>query len=424
MTTTGTTTLNLARDEFHRGWVCYDAGCPLCRHAAGRFEAPLARRHFQLVPLQTGWVQARLGLKPAVPLDEMKLIAADGTIFDGADAVVQITRQIWWLWPLFAFAQIPGAMIFFRVIYRRIAANRNCVGGACRLPKHNHALDFLPLGCLPMSVLLVRGIVPAWVFMWLLAFAIFWGCKWLTWRRAVRQVGVTRRFLSLGYLFGWVGMDAKKFLRADISGCSNHLYEWLWTAGKIFVGTALIWLVAPRFLNTQPLLAGWLAMLGIILCLHFGLFQLLALAWRFIGVDASPIMRHPLCADSLADFWGRRWNGAFHQLANDFLFRPLLRKFGPTAATAFVFLVSGLIHDALISLPARGGYGLPTAYFLLQGCGVLFERTTFGKSLGLGAGWRGWLFAFICTAAPAFWLFHPDFVLNVILPMLRGIGAT
>jgi hypothetical protein len=41
----------------------------------------------------------------------------------------------------------------------------------------------------------------------------------------------------------------------------------------------------------------------------------------------------------------------------------------------------------------------------------------------LGRGGRGWLFTFIVTAAPAFWLFHPSFIRNVILPMLHAIGA-
>jgi D-alanyl-lipoteichoic acid acyltransferase DltB (MBOAT superfamily) len=120
-------------------------------------------------------------------------------------------------------------------------------------------------------------------------------------------------------------------------------------------------------------------------------------------------MCEPLRASSLAHFWGRRWNAAFHFLANDFAFRPLLRKCGATAATLLVFLFSRLIHDFIISLPARGGYGLPTAYFLIQGLGVVFERTTFGKWLGLGRGWRGWLFTAICTIGPGLLAFSSDF---------------
>ena len=89
-----------------------------------------------------------------------------------------------------------------------------------------------------------------------------------------------------------------------------------------------------------------------------------------------------------------------------------------------VFAVSGLLHELVISLPARGGYGLPSIYFAAQGLGLLLERSRAGRRLGLGRGWRGRLFALVVVAGPAFWLFHPPFIHKVILPMLRAIGAT
>jgi alginate O-acetyltransferase complex protein AlgI len=97
---------------------------------------------------------------------------------------------------------------------------------------------------------------------------------------------------------------------------------------------------------------------------------------------------------------------------------------GVRAATLLVFLVSGLIHDFILSVPARGGYGLPTLYFLLQGAGILFEHTRFARRCGLNRGFRGWLFMFLVTAGPVFWLFHPTFLRNVMLPFLNWIGAT
>ena len=42
------------------------------------------------------------------------------------------------------------------------------------------------------------------------------------------------------------------------------------------------------------LLAGWLAMTGVIFLLHFGAFHLLSLAWRGAGINAAPVMRNPL----------------------------------------------------------------------------------------------------------------------------------
>jgi len=84
-------------------------------------------------------------------------------------------------------------------------------------------------------------------------------------------------------------------------------------------------------------------------------------------------------------------------------------------ATLAAFLVSGLIHELVISLPAGADYGLPTAYFLLQGIGILTERAL--------PQIRGQIFTIVITAVPVFWLFHPPFVRNVILPFMEALGA-
>lgn len=102
----------------------------------------LHRHRFNLAPLQMPWTQKRLGLKTGEPLVEMKLLTEYGQIYGGADALAQIARRIWWAWPLFALAHIPGAAILLRTLYQRIAANRNCIGNACQLPKQNRLGDY------------------------------------------------------------------------------------------------------------------------------------------------------------------------------------------------------------------------------------------------------------------------------------------
>jgi alginate O-acetyltransferase complex protein AlgI len=134
-------------------------------------------------------------------------------------------------------------------------------------------------------------------------------------------------------------------------------------------------------------------------------------------------MRTPALSTSLADFWGGRWNTGFHQLAVGIVFKPLRSRLGPAGAMLAVFLVSGLVHDLVISFPAGVGFGLPTAYFLLQAAGLTLERSAYGKALGLGRGTLGWLFTLIIAAGPAFWLFHPWFVMGVVLPFLKVIRA-
>jgi Membrane bound O-acyl transferase family len=218
-------------------------------------------------------------------------------------------------------------------------------------------------------------------------------------------------------------MDATAFLYRTDGFAKPRQTEWVAATLKTLLGATLIWIVARTTLAVNPLLAGWIGMIGLIFVLHFGTFHLLSLAWRSIGVKAMPVMRNPLRSNSLAEFWGRRWNTAFHELATRFTFRPLRPLVGRAGATLLVFLISGLIHELVISVPAQSGYGLPTGYFVLQGLGVAGERTRLGRRLGLGRGWRGWLFTVVVAAGPAYWLFPPPFVRNVMLPMLAVIGA-
>jgi hypothetical protein len=185
----------------------------------------------------------------------------------------------------------------------------------------------------------------------------------------------------------------------------------------------LFWGLARFAAPASELAAGWIGLFGLIFLLHFGTFHLVSLTWRAMGIQARPIMDVPLAAASLGDLWGRRWNLAFHMLARDLVAAAVRRRFGPIAATLLTFLVSGLIHDLVISVPARGGYGLPTAYFLVQGIGVLFERSPIGIRLGLRRGPWARVYVFAVAGLPAFWLFHPPFVLRVIVPFMRAFGA-
>jgi alginate O-acetyltransferase complex protein AlgI len=164
-------------------------------------------------------------------------------------------------------------------------------------------------------------------------------------------------------------------------------------------------------------------MLGLILILHFGTFEIAALFWRSLGVDAVPIMSDPLRSRSLSEFWGKRWNLGFRQLSHDLMFQPLHRILGAGVAGFLVFISSGLIHDLVISVPARGGYGLPTIYFVIQGLGVAVERSAFKRKRGLRRNLRGWFFLAVLTVGPLFLLFHSPFVLRVIIPFMKAAHA-
>jgi membrane bound O-acyltransferase family protein len=160
-----------------------------------------------------------------------------------------------------------------------------------------------------------------------------------------------------------------------------------------------------------------------VLFLHFGTFHLLALTWRRVGLGVKPIMQGPFASRSLSELWGKRWNLGFRTLSHTWVFQPLQKRFGTRAGTLGAFFASGFLHDLVISVPAGAAHGLPTAYFLVQGMGVIAERSKTGQRLGLGRGARGWLWTALISAGPVYVLFHPWFVMRVMVPFLRAIAG-
>lgn len=261
--------------------------------------------------------------------------------------------------------------------------------------------------------------LPAWINMWALAGSMFIALKLLT-LTAVETGQVP--FAKLGaYIALWPGMDARAFLAERPTKTPVASLSELGFALLKFFGGLLAFAVAVHHVDRWPMWqAGWMGMLGVIFTLHFGLLHLVSWGWRRAGVQAPPIMRAPILADSLGDFWGGRWNAAFADIARRFLFKPTVRTLGVLVAGILVFLASGVVHEIAISLPARGGWGGPTLYFLLQGAGIAVEKSVAGRRLGLGTGFTGWLWTAFCTLAPVTLLFHEPFVRNVILPFLQA----
>ena len=258
--------------------------------------------------------------------------------------------------------------------------------------------------------------------MWLLAFAIYVGCKWLTWRRT--PVPDAPPWRHAGYLLAWPGLDAGAFLGAARERARPPTAsEWLFAAAKTAFGFGLVYAVTPMVPADRPYLVGWVGMIGIIFVLHFGTFHLLSCAWRSIGVSAKPLMRWPVAATSVGDFWGRRWNTAFRDITHRFLFRPLAARVGPRWALIAGFTFSGLIHDAVISVPAGGGYGGPTVFFAIQGLALLAERIRPMRAGGFASGWGRRLFTGLILITPSPLLFHPPFVERVVVPFLAAVGA-
>ena len=407
-----------------RGWIFYDRDCSFCRELALRFENVFAKRGLRFEPLQQEWVERRLNLTRDEVLEEMRVLTTDGEVFGGADAVVYLSRQLWWGAPLAFFARLPFVHAALHRLYRRVAAHRTCAINPTATPSFPARKRWVALAVLPLGALATKPFVSAWIFMWLMAGAIFFGCKWLTLGNAIQRVGRVCPFRSAAYLLAWPGMDAARFLSPHLAprwSRSEMMKSAALAVVRILLGILLLFALARHASN--PILAGWIGMTGMILILHFGLFELASGGWRALRVDAAPIMNRPLRSTSVSEFWGRRWNAAFNDLAVRLVFHPVARRTTVFAATLIAFATSGLIHELVISLPAGAGFGLPTAYFLVQGLGVLAERSPAGKRLRLGSGIAGWVFTFVVVAGPAYWLFHPPFVRHVIVPFMKAIGA-
>jgi predicted DCC family thiol-disulfide oxidoreductase YuxK len=114
-----------------RGWVCFDRDCSTCTRLARRFRPSLEKRGFGLAALQDPRVALFFDLPPGVLLQEMRVATSDGECYGGADAIVYLAKQIWWAWPVYALAKVPGMRSVLRGGYRWLAAHRSCSPNVC-----------------------------------------------------------------------------------------------------------------------------------------------------------------------------------------------------------------------------------------------------------------------------------------------------
>lgn len=290
------------------------------------------------------------------------------------------------------------------------------------IPKTSRVAAWIPLIAIPGMAAVALSRSPSWIAFWGLTLAVFLAMKWATLTRSpLINEGPSGR--AFAYLFLWPGMSVATF--TEPRSTATHPKPWEWTFGivKVLFGLGLIYRVAPAFVGPSPMLAGWVGMTGIAFVVLFGMFDLMSLAWRQAGFKASPLMKCPICSTSVAEYWGRRWNLAFRDFAHAFLFRPLRPKLGSAGAMLAVFAFSGALHDFVISMSTRSGWGKPALFFLIQGVAVLFEQSRIGKTLNLGRGLPGRLFCGTAILGPSLLLFTRPFMQRVVLPTLAAVGA-
>lgn len=395
------------RNKAEAGRLFYDGSCRFCCRALDQVRSLLLRRGITPVPFENG------AAKP-----EMRLRWHDGREFGGADAAIFLCGRVWWAWPLRVIAALPGIRRLARALYQYTADRRHCRDGACELPGQQSPTTKRPLplvfGWALTTLLFIAAFAAGhflnanpWQTMWLLSGALWAGFKIIAWSRATTPPSPA--------FFLWVGMDAAAFtderqndpLRPELSRVAEATLF-------LLAGLALLVGAFPRLAVGHPVFAGWCGMVGLIALLHFGIFALMAMGWSLSGRPVAPLMRAPWRSTGLADFWGPRWNRAFSDIARIAVFRPLVRRLGATAGTLAGFFLSGLLHELVISLPARAGWGLPSLYFAIQGLGVIGERQLFARDQCRARR----LFTWLLVLVPAPLLFHPPFLETVLNPGL------
>jgi hypothetical protein len=233
-------------------------------------------------------------------------------------------------------------------------------------------------------------------------------------------------FQWINFSAGWFGMRPVLFEKLP-SVPLPYFNLILKGVSRIIIGFAFLYLsiiaernsVAGTFFGPQLLM-----LVGLSLILHFGILNLSAASWRFLGVDVSELFKAPYRSKSLKEFWGKRWNVAFSEMTVLIAYRPLKAKIGVEKAVFISFLLSGLLHEIAISFPVRAGYGLPMIYFGIHAFAMHMEAKSQLVQKIIRHKFLSHLWVMSLLVLPMPILFHSEFIQHVLLPLRNLILQT
>lgn len=122
--------------------------------------------------------------------------------------------------------------------------------------------------------------------------------------------------------------------------------------------------------------------------LFSGLKDVLGTFWGVLGVQMCPMFDSPLIARNPRDFWGSRWNLWFTRSAHLLAFRPVRQRSSALWASAAVFGISAVMHEAIAMVGLAAFDGRMIIFFVIQGFGA--TAYTVLKSRGVRP-WPRWL---------------------------------
>lgn len=250
---------------------------------------------------------------------------------------------------------------------------------------------------------------------------VFMGMKVITAAVEIRSRPFSLTFLQwLAFCFTWAGMRSEIFRTAGarpLSGANRMMVQGSLkiVAGALLVGISHYLITFGMSTSFRYILITSLLLIAFSLMLHFGVLAVSAGIWRYFGVDTYLLFNEPLKSGTLNEFWSRRWNIAFSEMTSIAVFRPLKQRVGAVPALLIAFIFSGVLHEMAISVPVNKGYGLPMAYFVIQGVAVTLEKCMIRNNL-LPAGNTGlnkiWLWG--CLVVPLPLLFHKFFIEEIV----------
>ena len=224
----------------------------------------------------------------------------------------------------------------------------------------------------------------------------------------VEEVRGMNRLGLLWFSSVWPGIDPAPFVAAPVGPIEDGRRFGAGMA-RVIVGVLGFLLTAGFMVALGPLVASWMGIACLLLIFHLGVTDCLTEVTRAIGFPVKPLFESPFRSSSLSNFWSQRWNRPFVEMNRIFFLPVLVRRLGMRGAIFVVFLISGILHELAISYPVGAGWGMPLAFFALQGLLVLAERR-----LKV----RGPVWVALVVLAPVPILFHGAFRAELILPFL------
>ena len=120
--------------------VLFDGGCPMCRRTVRQLRAIDWRHRLEFIDGTDAETRERVapGLTEAALLVQMYVVNPRGERSAGFEAVLEISRVVPLLWPLWLVGRAPGIRALGHLVYRTIAANRirrgRCTDDLCEPP--------------------------------------------------------------------------------------------------------------------------------------------------------------------------------------------------------------------------------------------------------------------------------------------------